>query len=52
MATEYVFMLLMGLLTMTAVAVLPLVMALRGIKYGEWPILRRRLIVWRGFVVR
>ncbi|SDK59187.1 hypothetical protein [Nonomuraea jiangxiensis] len=52
MAIEYVFMLVMGLLMAAVVAVSPIVMALRGIRAGQWPVLRRRLVVWRGFVVR
>jgi hypothetical protein len=49
---EIAFMVVMsvivgGLLTGTVAAV-----ALRGIRDREWPVLRRRRVVYRGFVPR
>ncbi|MFE0147306.1 hypothetical protein ACFWY5_09185 [Nonomuraea sp. NPDC059007] len=52
MAVEHLFMLIMGVVIATAVALTPLALALRGIRSGEWPVLHRRLVIWRGFIVR
>ncbi|MEO3872047.1 hypothetical protein ABGB18_24805 [Nonomuraea sp. B12E4] len=52
MGIEYLFMLVMGLIIAAVVAISPIVMALRGIRSGQWPTLRRRRVIWRGFVVR
>ncbi|MEU0565982.1 hypothetical protein ABZ297_11395 [Nonomuraea sp. NPDC005983] len=52
MEIESLFMLIMGVLVAAAVAIWPAAMALKGIKQGEWPVLRRRLVVYRGFIVR
>ncbi|WP_157252354.1 hypothetical protein [Nonomuraea typhae] len=52
MAVEHLFMLIMGIVVAATVALVPLALALRGIRADEWPVLRRRLVVWRGFIVR
>lgn len=52
MGIEHLFMLIMGVLVTAVVAISPAVMALKGIKQGEWPVLRRRRVVYRGFIVR
>ncbi|WP_157254938.1 hypothetical protein [Nonomuraea typhae] len=52
MAFEHLFMLITEIVVAASVALVPLALALRGIKGGEWPVLQRRLVIWRGFIVR
>ncbi|MEV0588873.1 hypothetical protein [Nonomuraea sp. NPDC050310] len=49
---EIVFMLVMGVLVVGGMAGALAAMALSGIRTGQWPVLRRRRVIWRGFVVR
>ncbi|GAA4097395.1 hypothetical protein GCM10022248_80830 [Nonomuraea soli] len=49
---EHVFMLVMGILVVGGMAGALVTMALHGIKREEWPVLQRRRVIWKGFVVR
>ncbi|MFI6325306.1 hypothetical protein ACIBG8_47860 [Nonomuraea sp. NPDC050556] len=47
-----IFALIMAAVVGLALTVPTVVLVLRGIRTQEWPVLRRRRVIYRGFVVR
>lgn len=46
------FMFVMAGIVAAAMTIPTIVLVLRGIRTREWPVLERRRVVYRGFVVR